>query len=105
MFPHCIDAQSSFPMTDAIYVFSVLLSVIVLLSLKTNSLILYDGIDSFPVRLLNSIASPSSISFLRDTTTNQQGVEVQRSPFASNATRRMFSIIIVTFNEVLLEKT
>ena len=92
-------------MTDAIYVFSVLLSVIVLLSLRTNSLILYDGIDSFPVRLLNSIASPSSASFLRDAATNQKGVEVQLSPFANNSTRGMFSVIIVTFNEVLLEKT
>lgn len=92
-------------MTDAIYVISVLLSVIVLLSLKANSLVIVDGISGFPSRFLNSMSFSSASPILQNATTNKKDIEVQVSPSASNAIRGMFSIIIVTFNEVLLEKT
>ena len=94
-----------FLMLDAIYLTSLLVSIIVLVALKTHSAIIYDAIDGQPLRIMYSSPKEGAFGSRERIVMGSSTMNTIRNAGSDNAGRGLFSVIIVTYNEILLEQT
>lgn len=94
-----------FLMLDAIYLTSLLVSIIVLVALKTHSAIIYDAIDGQPLRIMYSSPKEGAFGSREGIVMGSSTMNTIRNAGSDNAGRGLFSVIIVTYNEILLEQT
>ena len=92
-------------MLDAIYLTSLLVSIIVLIALKTHSAIIYDAIDGQPRRIMYSSPKENAFGSREGVMIGSNTMNAIQNAGSDNAGRGLFSVIIVTYNEVLLEQT
>lgn len=92
-------------MLDAIYLTSLLVSIIVLVALKTHSAIIYDAIDGQPLRIMYSSPKENAFGSHEGITIGSNAMNTIQDAGSDNAGRGLFSVIIVTYNEILLEQT
>lgn len=92
-------------MLDAIYLTSLLVSIIVLVALKTHSAIIYDAIDGQPLRIMYSSPKENAFGSREGVMIGPNTMNAIQNAGSDNAGRGLFSVIIVTYNEVLLEQT
>lgn len=89
-------------MRSLISVISIVVCVVVLASLKSHLFLSVQQIEHYPDRL---IQAGSNMSFYSE----KHGPGLRQYPGKGNSTQRRrdgkFTVIIVTFNEELLEKT
>lgn len=89
-------------MKSLVSIISIVVCVVVLASLKNHLILSVEQIEHYPDRLLQAGSNMSYYS-------EQHGPSLRQYPGKGNSTQRRrdgkFTVIIVTFNEPLLEKT
>mgnify|MGYP003262525214 CR=1 FL=1 len=89
-------------MRDLIAVLSIVACLIVLMGLKTHSNLVVKQIDGYPDRLISWGNEMGNYAKKHGPIYRKSSKEIFER---KNATSGQFTIIIVTFNELLLEKT
>lgn len=92
-------------MWHALVDFLLVLSIVMLILLKTHTGYVVKQIDHYPIRLARSGPLFSDYAYNHGPINPESDVFLQKNPRLANSTDHLFSIIIVTFNEPLLYKT